>query len=75
MSGAAMVMNISIKADIDNISLSGLFKLMSKHQLEKPEGSKDCVIEYDGMKFRVVTTINMGIEYVVTEIREEKTNG
>lgn len=63
-----MIMNINIKADIDNLSLSDVFGLMQKHALEKPKESKDCIIEFKEMKFRIVTDINMAINYIITEL-------
>jgi len=61
-----MTINLNIKANVNNLSLSEIYKLLAKFSLEKQKDSK--IMEYNGFKFKIETDINMSISYVITEV-------
>lgn len=58
--------NLNIKANVNNISLSGIYELLNKYSLQNDKS--DNIIEFKGFKFRIETEINISINYVITEI-------
>ena len=61
-----MTINLNIKANVNNLSLSEIYKLLAKFSLEKQKDSE--IMEYNGFKFKIETDINMSINYVITEV-------
>lgn len=61
-----MTINLNIKANVNNISLSEIYELLRKYSLEKVKDKK--VYDFKGFKFRVETEINIDISYVITEL-------
>jgi hypothetical protein len=61
-----MTINLNIKANVNNISLSEIYELLQKYSLEKVKDKK--VYDFKGFKFRVETEINIVISYVITEL-------
>ena len=61
-----MTININIKANVSNLSLSQIYELLQKYSLEKVKDKK--VYELNGFKFEIETEINMSINYVITEV-------
>ena len=62
-----MTININIKADVDNISISQLYGLLQLYQLEKVKDKK--VYDFNGFSFQIEMFIDMAINYTITEIR------
>lgn len=63
-----MTINLNIKANVNNLSLSQIYELLQKYSLEKVKDKK--TYEFNGFKFIVETEINMSIKYVITEVSE-----
>ncbi len=61
-----MTINLNIKANVDNLTLSDIYALLQKYTLEKQKDIK--VYEFKGYKFQIETEINMSINYVITEL-------
>lgn len=61
-----MTINLNIKANVNNISLSEIYELLQKFSLEKVDDKK--TYDFKGFKFQIETEINMAINYVVTEL-------
>ena len=61
-----MTINLNIKANVNNLSLSQIYELLQKYSLEKVKDKK--VYEFNGYKFRIETEINITINYVITEL-------
>ena len=61
-----MTINLNIKANVNNLTLSGIYELLKQYSLEKNEDQK--IIEFNGFKFKIETEINMSINYVITEV-------
>ena len=61
-----MTINLNVKANVNNISLSEIYELLQKNSLEKVKDKK--VYDFKGFKFKIETDINMSINYVVTEL-------
>jgi hypothetical protein len=58
--------NLNIKANVNNLSLSQIYELLQKYSLEKVKNKK--IYELNGFKFEIETEINMSINYVITEV-------
>lgn len=61
-----MTINLNIKANVNNLTLSQIYGLLQKYSLEKVKDQK--VYEFNGYKFKIETEINMSINYIITEI-------
>ena len=61
-----MTINLNIKANVNNLSLSQIYGLLQKYSLEKVRDKK--IYELNGFKFQIETEINMSINYVITEV-------
>lgn len=61
-----MTINLNIKANVNNISLSQIYELLQKYSLEKVKDQK--IYEFNGYRFKIETEINMSINYVITEL-------
>ena len=61
-----MTINLNIKANVNNLTLSQIYELLQKYSLEKVKDQK--VYEFKGYKFKIETDINMSIDYVITEL-------
>ena len=61
-----MTININIKANVVNLSLRDIYKLLEEFSINKQE-----VIEFKNYKFKVKAEIGMSIDYIITEIFEE----
>lgn len=61
-----MTINLNIKANVNNLSLSQIYELLQKYSLEKVEDQK--IYEFNGYRFKIETEINMSINYVITEL-------
>ena len=61
-----MTINLNIKANVNNLSLSQIYELLQKYSLEKVKDQK--IYEFNGYRFQIETEINMSINYVVTEL-------
>lgn len=61
-----MTINLNIKANVNNISLSQIYELLQKYNLEKVKDQK--IYEFNGYRFQIETEINMAINYVITEL-------
>jgi len=61
-----MTINLNIKINVDNLSLSDIYSLLRKYSLEKQKDRK--IIEFKGFKFKIETEINMSINYTITEL-------
>jgi len=62
-----ITINLNIKANFDNLSLSQIYELLQKHSLEKAKDEK--VYEFNGFRFKIETEINMSINYTITELK------
>jgi len=61
-----MTINLNIKANVNNLSLSQIYELLQKFSLEKVKDKN--IYELNGFKFKIETEINMSINYVITEL-------
>jgi hypothetical protein len=61
-----MTINLNIKANVNNLTLSQIYELLHKFSLEKNKDEK--IFELNGFKFKIETEINMSINYVITEL-------
>jgi hypothetical protein len=61
-----MTINLNIKANVNNLSLSQIYELLQKYSLEKVKDQK--IYEFKGYRFQIETEINMSINYVITEL-------
>lgn len=61
-----MTINLNIKANVDNLTLSEIYELLAKYSRETK--NKDNLYEFKGYIFKIESEINMSIDYVITEI-------
>ena len=61
-----MTINLNIKVNVNNLSLSQIYELLQKYSLEKVKDQK--IYEFKGYRFQIETEINMSINYVITEL-------
>ncbi len=61
-----MTINLNIKANVNNLTLSQIYELLQKFSLEKMKDEN--VYELNGYRFKIETEINMAINYVITEL-------
>ena len=61
-----MTINLNIKADVNNISLSQIYELLQKYSLEKVKDQK--IYEFNGYRFKIESRITGAINYVITEL-------
>jgi hypothetical protein len=61
-----MTINLNVKANVNNISLSQIYELLQKIQLDKIKDKK--IYELNGFQFSIEIEINASINYVITEI-------
>ena len=62
-----MTINLNIKANVDNLTLSDIYELLKIYTLDKQKDTK--TFEFKGFKFKIETNINMSIDYIITEIK------
>lgn len=67
-----MTINLNIKANVNNLSLSDIYELLNLYSLEKQKDNK--IMEFKGFKFKIETEINMSINYVITEMKQLNLN-
>lgn len=60
-----MEVNINIKSNSSNLSLSQTYELLQKYTLEKVKDKK--TYEFNGFYFEIKVTINEIINYEITE--------
>ncbi len=61
-----MTINLNIKANVNNISLSQIYELLKIYSLEKVKDKK--IFELNGFKFEIENEINQSINYVINEV-------
>lgn len=61
-----MTINLNIKANVNNLTLSNIYELLKIYSLDKQRDNK--IIEFNGFKFKIETEINMAINYIITEV-------
>lgn len=61
-----MTINLNIKANVNNLTLSQIYELLQKYSLDKVKDQK--IYEVNGYRFKIETDIGMSINYVITEI-------
>lgn len=61
-----MTINLNIKANVNNLSLSQIYELLQKYSLEKVKDQK--MYEFNGYRFQIEAEINGSINYVITEL-------
>ena len=61
-----MTINLNIKANVNNLTLSQIYELLQKYSLDKVKDQK--IYEFNGYRFQIETEINMAINYVITEL-------
>jgi hypothetical protein len=61
-----MTINLNIKANVNNLTLSEIYELLQKYSLDKVKDGK--IFEFKGFRFRVETEINMAINYTITQL-------
>lgn len=62
-----MTINLNIKANVDNLSLSEIYELLAKYSIEKNNE-----IEFKGFKFKIRSEVNISINYIITELKTTK---
>ena len=50
-------LNLNIKANVNNISLSGIYELLNKYSLQNDKS--DNIIEFKGFKFRIDSKLSL----------------
>lgn len=58
-----MTINLRIKADVNNLSLTDIYDLLKLYATKRDE-----VMEYKGHKFKIEVEIRSAIEYTITEL-------
>jgi len=61
-----MTININIKANVSNVTLSQIFELLKIYSLDEKRDGK--IFEFNGYKYKIEAKINLSIDYVITEI-------
>lgn len=61
-----MTINLNIKANVGNLTLAEIYKLLAKYSRETK--NKDNFYEFKGYIFKIEAETNMSINYVITEI-------
>lgn len=61
-----MTINLRIKANVDNLTLSEIYELLAKYSRETK--NKDNFYEFKGFIFKIEAETNMAINYVITEL-------
>jgi len=61
-----MTINLRIKADVNNLTLSEIYQLLAKYSSETK--NKDNFYEFKGFIFKIEADVSMSIDYVITEI-------
>ena len=61
-----ITINLNIKANVNNISLSQIYELLKIYSLEKVKDKK--IFELNGFKFEIENEINQSINYVINEV-------
>lgn len=61
-----MTINLIIKADVNNLTLSEIYELLAKHSKETK--NKDNFYEFKGFIFKIEAEVGLSINYVITEV-------
>lgn len=61
-----MTINLIIKANVNNLTLSEIYELLKIYTLEKQKDNR--IMEFKGFRFKIETDINMAINYTITEL-------
>lgn len=61
-----MTINLSIKANVSNLTLVEIYELLAKYSRETK--NKDNFYEFKGFIFKIEAEVNLSITYVITEI-------
>jgi len=61
-----MTINLNIKADVNNLTLSEIYELLAKYS--SGTKNKDNFYEFKGFIFKIEVDVNMSINYVITEV-------
>lgn len=62
-----MKINLNIKANVDNLTLSDIYELLAKYKYSR-ENKNGNEIEFKGFKFKIEVEIDMSINYIITEV-------
>lgn len=63
-----MTINLNIKANVNNLSLSQIYELLQKHSLEKVKDQK--VYEFNGYKFKIEIELEVEAGEKASEVFE-----
>jgi hypothetical protein len=61
-----MTINLIIKADVNNLTLSEIYELLAKYSKETK--NKDNFYEFKGFIFKIEAEVGLSINYVITEV-------
>lgn len=61
-----MTINLNIKANVNNLTLSEIYELLAKYSRETK--NKDNCYEFKGVIFKIEAEVNLSINYIITEI-------
>lgn len=61
-----MTINLIIKANVNNLTLSEIYELLAKYSRESK--NKDNLYEYKGFIFKIEAEVGLSINYVITEV-------
>lgn len=61
-----MTINISIKAKVNNLTLSDIYELLANYSLGAENNGE--IHEFKGYAFRIETEVGMSINYLITEV-------
>lgn len=61
-----MTINLIIKADVNNLTLSEIYELLAKYSSETK--NKENFYEYKGFVFKIEAEVGLYINYVITEV-------
>lgn len=61
-----MTLNLNIKANVDDITLTEIYELLAKYHREPK--NEDNLYYFKGFKFKIEAETSMSINYVITQI-------
>lgn len=61
-----MTINLIIKADVNNLTLSEIYELLARYSRETK--NKDNFYEYKGFIFKIEAEVGLSINYIITEV-------
>lgn len=61
-----MIINLIIKANVSNLTLSEIYEILAKYSIESK--NKDNLYEFKGFIFKIEAEVGLSINYIITEV-------